>query len=400
MQPYPPQSISNSPNIFVLSRPLKILLVGDASSYHRTLARGLESLGHTAVVASHGGYWLNTGRDIDLARRSKGKLGGLDLWLRINFGIKQKMRGFDVVSIATINFVELRPHRKSPFFDYLKAHNASIFNTALGTDPNYVETCLDPDSPLKYNEFKIYGEDSPYLKSRPGICDEWLSAEMRRLDRHIYDSIDGAMSVLYENDVAVRRILPPEKIAYAGIPIDTDALQPVELPDRPEKVRLFLGRYRHRLLEKGTDVMEYAARAVVDRHPDKAELVIVENRPYDEYLELLKSAHVVLDQLYSYTPATNALQAMAYGLNTVSGGAPEYYDFIGERELRPVIHVEPDYESVVRQLEDVVTHPESIRPRGLQGREFVVKHNDYRVVAHRAVDFWARRLEAKKGGTD
>lgn len=141
--------------------------------------------------------------------------------------------------------------------------------------------------------------------------------------------------------------------------------------------------------------MEYAARAVVDRYPGRAELVIVENRPYDEYLSLLKSAHVVLDQLYSYTPATNALQAMAYGLNTVSGGAPEFYDFIGERELRPVIHVEPDYESVVRQLESVVLHPESIRPRGLQGREFVVKHNDYRVVARRSADFWTRRLDEK-----
>ena len=60
--------------------------------------------------------------------------------------------------------------------------------------------------------------------------------------------------------------------------------------------------------------MEHAARAVVDRYPGKAELVIVENRPYDEYLGLLRSAHVVLDQLYSYTPATNALQAMAYGV--------------------------------------------------------------------------------------
>ena len=65
--------------------------------------------------------------------------------------------------------------------------------------------------------------------------------------------------------------------------------------------------------------MEAAARAVVGRYPSRAELIIVENRPYEEYLGLMRSAHVVLDQLYSYTPATNALQAMAYGLNTVSG---------------------------------------------------------------------------------
>lgn len=376
-------------------RPLKILFVGDASSYHRTLARGLEEFGHHTVVASNGGYWLNTGRDIDLRRRFSGKLGGLDLWMRLKAGLLGKMSGFDVVSIASQSFIELRPGRKRAVFDSLKASNRSIFCTALGTDPTYVEECLDPASPLRYNEFKIFGEDSPYLRANPHICDDWLADDMLELDRHIYSSVDGAISVLYEYDVALRRSLPSGKIAYAGIPIDTAALQPVELPDRPDKIRFFLGRYRSRLLLKGTDVMEAAARAVVERYPDRAELVIVENRPYDEYLGLLKSAHVVLDQLYSYTPATNALQTMAYGLNTVSGGAPEYYDFIGEKELHPVIHVEPDYESVVRALEDVVHHPAELRPRGLQGREFVVRHNDYRLVARRSLDFWKSRLESK-----
>lgn len=374
---------------------LKILFVGDASSYHRTLARGLETLGHETVVASNGGYWLNTARDIDLRRRFRGKVGGLDLWMRINFGLKQRMRGFDVVSIATQSYIDLKPQRQKILFDYLKANNRSIFNTALGTDPNYVEASLDLSSPVRYNEFRIYDRQSPYRLANPTICDEWLADNMRALDHHIYSNIDGAISVLYENDVALRRVLPPDKFAYAGIPIDTDALRPVELPDRPRKVRLFLGRYKSRLLEKGTDVMEQAARAVVERYPGKAELVIVENRPYDEYLGLLKSAHVVLDQLYSYTPATNALQAMAYGLNTVSGGAPEFYDFIGEKELHPVLHVEPDYESVVRVLEHTVLHPEELRPRGLQGREFVVRHNDYRLVARRAADFWINTISKK-----
>ena len=375
---------------------LKILFVGDASSCHRTLARGLQELGHETVVASNGGYWLNTGRDIDMRRRFSGKLGGLDLWMRLRLGLMKRMRDFDVVTIATQSYVELRPVRQRVLFDFLKSNNRSIFNTALGTDPNYVATCLDPDGPLKYNEFKIFGEDSPYLKAKPWICGEWLADDMRALDRHIYSSVDGAVSVLYENDLALRRTLPPEKIAYSGIPIDTDALLPLELPERPEKIRLFLGRYRNRQLEKGTDVMEHAARAVVDRYPGKAELVIVENRPYDEYLGLLRSAHVVLDQLYSYTPATNALQAMAYGLNTVSGGAPEFYDFIGEKELRPVIHVEPDYESVFRALEHTVLNPRELRPRGLMGREFVVRHNDYRLVARRTAAFWTERLSLKE----
>lgn len=146
--------------------------------------------------------------------------------------------------------------------------------------------------------------------------------------------------------------------------------------------------------------MEQAAREVAGRYPDKAELVIVENRPYKEYLELLKSAHVVLDQLYSYTPATNALQAMAYGLCTVSGGAPEFYDFIGEKEMRPVMHVEPDYQSVVNVLEDAVLNSSDLRRRGLEGRAFVEKHNSCETVAARCVDFWQRRLKRRREVAD
>ncbi len=373
---------------------LKILLVGDASSFHHTLAEGLRKLGHEAVVASHGGHWLDTGRDIDTGRRWKNKAGGLELWLRWQLRLKQKMTGFDVVSIATQSFIELRPHRAQAIYDYLRANNRSMFCTALGTDSNYVEECIDPASPIRYSEFRLFGAQSPLCKAQPSLVSEWLSEPLKNFGNHIWATADGAVSALYEYDVALRRVLPPEKIAYGGIPINVDDLQPVSLPDRIEKVRFFLGRYRGRYLEKGTDVMEAAARAVVGRYPSRAELIIVENRPYDEYLGLMRSAHVVLDQLYSYTPATNALQAMAYGLNTVSGGAPEFYDFIGEKELQPVIHLEPDYESVFRALEQTVLHPEAIRPRGLAGREFVIRHNHYLTVARRNLEFWQNRLAA------
>ncbi|MBP3537909.1 MAG: glycosyltransferase, partial [Muribaculaceae bacterium] len=122
-------------------------------------------------------------------------------------------------------------------------------------------------------------------------------------------------------------------------------------------------------------------------------LVIVENRPYEEFTRLLRNAHVVLDQIYSYTPATTALLAMAYGLNVVSGGEPEYYDFIGERDKRPIINAPIDVEPLTDVIEDIILHPELIRERGRRSREFVEKHNDCRVVAHRFLDFWLKRIK-------
>ena len=45
---------------------MKILLVGEYSNVHWTLAEGLRALGHDVTVASGGDSWKGYPRDIDL----------------------------------------------------------------------------------------------------------------------------------------------------------------------------------------------------------------------------------------------------------------------------------------------------------------------------------------------
>ena len=114
---------------------MKILFVGDASNMHNCLARELRKMGHTAVVASSGSRWMNTGRDIDLYRHS-GKIGALRYVADIMMALPQ-MRGFDVVEIANQNFLELRPGKLRMIFDYLKRNNRRMVLSALATDYAY-----------------------------------------------------------------------------------------------------------------------------------------------------------------------------------------------------------------------------------------------------------------------
>ncbi len=58
---------------------------------------------------------------------------------------------------------------------------------------------------------------------------------------------------------------------------------------------------------------------------------------------MLDEADVLVDQFYSYTPSMNSLAAMARGTVVIGGGEEEYYEFIGETELRPIINVSPEY---------------------------------------------------------
>lgn len=376
---------------------MKILLLGDYSNCHRTLATGLRRLGHDVTVASDGTGWMRTARDIDITRRP-GKTGGLRLWLDMKWGrLHNALRGYDIVAVNDINFVLLRPSRLRPLFDRLKRENGAVFLTAMSTDIAYLDMVQPPRSPLRYSEWFTGDEPSRMHRSNPAEWDAWHDAALVDYQRHAFRELDGAVSVLYEYHLGIERAMGHSKVAYGGIPIDTSLFEPVNLSDAASgKVRLFLGRDRTRKLMKGTDLLEEAAREVVRRHPDRAELDIVENVPYDEFRQRLRSAHVVLDQIYSYTPATTALMAMAYGLNVVSGGEPEYYDFIGETDNRPVINAPIELDALTDCLEQTVLRSGLIAERGRRSREFVLKHNDCTVVARRFLDFWTQKPEEKR----
>lgn len=374
-------------------RPLKILLIGDASNFHRSLSLGLRRLGHDVVVASSGSGWMNTSRDIDLSRRLPGKAGGLLLTMHINRLLATTLRGFDIVNISSTGFVDLRPHRVLRTFDRLKKNNRSIFMTLLQTDTFFINECLRDDSELRYNEWRVNGVPTQYALTHDNSLRQWSSDPLRNVCRHIYNNVDGVTTALYEYDVAAHRKLPIDKIGYIGIPVDTSSITPVKMRGHNGCVNFFLGRHRDRCLEKGTDILEQAAREVVATSDGKARLTIVENRPYDEYITLLRGAHVVLDQLYSYTPATNALLAMTMAIPVVSGGEPAFYDFIGETTNRPIINASPDYPTLVASLRNIVDNRTMLPAIGLRSRDFAIKHNDTITVARRALDFWSKRLD-------
>lgn len=371
----------------------RILLLNEYSNCHRALATGLRRLGCDVVVASNGG-WMDCERDIDISRRP-GKLGGLLYTLKMNDMLRHELGGFDIVSLNDPNFVQLSPRYMRMLFDVIRRHNRGVFLTDMSTDLAFLDMVEAADSPLRYNEWFVDGKRSRMFEADPSEWDRWHNRALVDYQNYVFDRLDGAVSVLYEYQLSMERRLGSDRAAYGGIPIDTQELSVVELPDRIEKVRLFLGRDNRRLLMKGTDMLEYAARRVVEKYPDRAELVIVENRPLAEFTELLRSAHVVLDQIYSYTPATTALMAMSYGLNVVTGAEPEFYDFIGEHHNQPIINAPIEQEALTRTIEQIVLHRELIRERGLRGREFVVKHNDCEVVAKRFLNFWQSRLKQK-----
>lgn len=330
---------------------------------------------------------MDTDRDIDLSRKP-GVLGAFGYLGKV-FKLWSSLRDYDIVQLINPNFLELRPGKIRYFFNELKRQNKHIGLSLAGTDPVIVKGCVE-DGLFRYSEFRIGKDKSPYAKATPGIEYRWLNGTMGDHCRYIYENSEVALSALYEYHIAAQPYLG-DRLAYAGIPIDVDTIRetPFAMP-ADGKVNILVGIKSEMEIFKGTDRLLSAARDVERLHPDKCRVTVARDLPYGEYMQILRGADVVLDQLYSYSPATNALETMAMGKVCVSGAEAEYYDFIGEKELRPIVNVTPDEEQIRTSLEALILSPEDMKRRALQGREFVIRHNSAAVVADRFLEQWSK----------
>lgn len=366
---------------------MKILFLGDYSGYHATLARALREQGHDCTVVSSGSRCMDTERDIDVTRKP-GFLGSVSYLANI-LRLVSRFKDFDIVQLVNPGFFQLRPDKLRYFFDKLKRQNEKIFLTMAGSDSLFVQSMVSTDI-LRYSEFKVNDVPTTYAFENNATIKAWLGDELLDYCGYIYNNVDGAISALYEYHVAAELHESISSLLYGGIPIDV-----VNIPFRPldknpdEPINILVAYKSEYKIFKGADRLLQAAQALERKYPERCKIKIASDLPLNEYMKLMADSDVVLDQLYSYTPATNALQAMALGKIVVSGAEDEFYEFIGEKNLRPIFNVPPNDQRIYDTLEKIIFLPtEAIRRLSYAGREFVEKHNASDIVAKRFLEAW------------
>ena len=365
---------------------MKVLLVGDASNFHWTLAQGLRTLGHDVTVISNGGGWMNTNCDIRIMRKSNGPVDSM-MYLAKIMSLLPSWRDYDVVQISGCNFFRLRPEKNLAIFRQLRRQNKRIFMEAIGTDHYYVKACFDGKS-YRYSDFFIGNKPL----NRPNYNTDkaaYLEGSNRDANIAIAQECDGISACLWEYYVAYQQEYK-NKLTYIPIPINLDENPIRNIPDAIEKLRFFIGIQHDRSALKGTDVMYDILQQLHRDYKNECIVTAVESLPYKEYNRVMYESDVLIDQLYSYTPATNALLAMAKGIVAVSGAEPEYYDMIGEHKLQPIVNVLPDANEVYNTLENLILHRDKIPQMCRDSRAFIEKHHDYRNIAQQFIDFWSK----------
>lgn len=349
---------------------MKILLIGEYSNVHATLAKGLKALGHSVTVVSNGDYWKNYPRDISLVR-GYSKFGGLLYTAKLMANLP-RMCGYDVVQLINPLFLELKAEKIFPIYDFLRKHNKRVVLDAFGMDYYLVHTNTF-EKPLEYSDFNFGSEERTNADAMKERAD-WLGTAKEKLNKYIANDCDAVVTGLYEYDICYRPVFP-NKTHFIPFPIECPDVS--ETFNVPEKVKIFIGIQKSRNEYKGTDIMYKAAQDVLAKYPDRMELVKAENVPFDVYCRMMNGSDAILDQLYSYTPSMNPLLGMSKGIICIGGGEDGNYEIINEDKLRPIINVKPSYESVFKEIEQLVLHPERIPILKHESIEYVHKHHDY-----------------------
>jgi glycosyltransferase involved in cell wall biosynthesis len=355
---------------------MRILLLGEYSNVHNTLAEGLRTLGHEVTVASNGDFWKNYPRDINLTR-TPGKIGGLALLARV-YSLLPKWRNYDVVQLINPMFLELKAERLFHIYNYLRRHNKKIILCAMGMDWYWVDACVNRKV-LRYSDFNIGDRLRTDMSALIEKAD-WTGTTKERLNKLIAQDCDAIVTGLYEYHVSYSPYFPA-KTHYIPLPIKLEKDLTGHEFEKPEKLKVFIGISKGRSAYKGTDIMLKAAEDLLGKYADRMELRKTEGLPFEQYCQIMNGSDAILDQLYSYTPSMNSLLAMGKGIVCIGGGEPEHYELLGEQSLRPIVNVQPCYESVYHELQQLILHPERIARLKRESVEYVKRHYDYISVA-------------------
>ena len=360
---------------------MKILLIGEASFVHNTLKDGLVALGHKVTTMSDGNGWHDAPRDIDLRRdRRWGKLSGLKVVWQLLRHLPQ-LCGNDIVQIHNYQFVPLMYRWNTLLLRFLKLANRRVVKGCFGDDPQiFRRQALGIPA---YSD-TFWNGRSQNAELHRGRIDEVTLHGAEESWRKTSDIADALVACLYEYWLDYNEPPFAGKLHYIPLPMVMPSHVSMRVKACGDTIKVLVGIQPKRDFLKGARRIAAWLEDIRRRHPERMSIEYVEGVPYEEYLRMLDEADVLVDQLYSYTPSMNSLAAMARGTVVIGGGEEEYYEFIGERRLRPIINVRPDVADSVNiaAIEKALFTEGSLERLSHESMEFVRKYHDsYRVAA-------------------
>ena len=375
---------------------MKILLVGEYSRLHNSLQEGLRALGHQVMVISTGDYFKKYPSDILLQRKFDTGLARkikIAIYLLFKFDITSwhitrqffknasSLKGFDVVQLINESSFGATPKDEIKMISFLKQNNKKLFLLSCGTDYLSVQHQLSDINP--YSILSNYKEGRVSKIAFKSIL-KYTTPAFKKLHQYVFQNIDGVIA----SDFDYHMPLQGHK-KYLGLipnPINTKKLRICKV-DTKRPITIFMGINRTNYHSKGISYFEKALAIIQQKFPKRVHIEIVENLPYEQYIEKYNNAHIILDQVYAYDQGYNALEAMAKAKVVFTGAETAFMQHY-KLDTPVAINALPEVDSLVIALEKLIDNPEKITEIGLAAQDFVIQHHDYKKVAQQYLDSW------------
>lgn len=366
---------------------MKILLLGDADSYHATLAQGLRKLGHDVTLASD-----NPADNPDILLPHGTGLFAETLFLaKLSTVLAGKLRGYDVVQIASTDFINLSTERRKSLFKKLKSGNGAVYMTALKPDSVIVGNLAGSKPALAYSRWKGPRGLRPWAKTDEAAMNLILSSGQKKYAEFIYNNVDGIVSGRYEYHKAIESAMPDVELGYGGIPVDVDKYGKPLSPDFNDRFSVLVTMSKKSDDRDGMFALRTMLEMAETHSRTNFRTVVVPQMSEEDFISEMKKCRMVGEDIYTHSPGRMALAAMALGIVPICGAEDDFYKFIGEDKLRPAFNPAIDHiKSNFKDFTELLANPASLAQKSAEGPEFVRKHNDAEAVAERFVKFWSK----------
>ncbi|WP_419819827.1 glycosyltransferase [Acinetobacter sp.] len=376
---------------------MKILLIGEYSGVHTTIAKKLkESEEYDINIIHDGDGYKNFKPDILIKTEGKvfnnrvlRKFYALYKLLLNFFGLTgafkilkyrkelRKLKNYDVVQLINPIFLSgFGAWINLIIFFYLRKNNKKIVLLAVGDDTAWVKACLYKK--IEYSFFDRMNVKN-ILKFLPTLF-HLYSPAYYLLNKYVVRNSDVIVAGVYDYYLAYYGEY--DNLVYIPLSIEINSdIVPFKFNGYP--IKIFHGWQLGRDFKKGNDIFDRAILKLKDNFLDKIDYQIVSNVSYNEYIKLFNDSIIFIDQCYSMDKGINALLGMAHAKVVLSGNDDvlEKYDSNVKKSL---INALPDENEIYAELEKLIKNPKLLEYYSENAYDYVNKNHN---ISHNIVKF-------------
>lgn len=379
---------------------MKILLLGEYSRLHNSLKEGLIKNGHQVTLIGTGDYFKKFPVDINIDGKViknnsllnkirhliyfliRIDLAGIETYLRFKKE-KKKLAGFDVIQLINETPFGIGSYLEKKLLQMIFKENKNVFLLACGDDYTFISYLMSKK--FDHSTLTPLFKDSKLIKHYSYTLN-CVSNSRKKLHFYLLKNLKAIIPVSVEYSQAYADV--PKVTSMIPNPINIHKIRKSK-PSGIYKIKIFHGINTSNYYKKGNRYFERALEYIGKKYANEVEIITCKDLPYQEYIQKLATADIVLDQVFAHDQGFNALEAMAMGKVVFTGAGQA---FVSHYNLNHevAINTVPDLDAIINNIERFILNPSLMITVGENAINFIQKAHHYELIARKYENIWEK----------